>query len=342
MQTAYKNNTASRKLKLLFHQSGIKKRYSVVPDFNPDCSDKIIFATGKTAPNVEERLLVYKEHAASLAIDAIHKAIKKLNSTPAEIKISHLITVTCTGLYSPGIDTEIMERLQLPNDIFRTSVNFMGCNAAFPALKIADMIVKTDENAKVLVVCVELCTLHFQPKDNTDNLLSNTIFGDGAAAVLVVSNKAAKQNSQKGLEMNGFYSLLLDKGKNFMAWNIKSLNFEMVLDPAIPDFIGSHSKEIVSKASLNLNIDPLKINKWAVHPGGKRILDALKKQLELSTEDLQHSYKVFEENGNMSSPTILFVLNEMMHSSHKPEETILAIGFGPGLSIETAKFTYAE
>jgi len=341
MQAAYKNDTASRKLKLLFHQSGINKRYSVVSDFNATDSENCIFSIDEPAPNVEERLKVYKDHAALLAMDAIQNACKKIGTNSADFKVTHLITVTCTGLYAPGIDTEIMEQLNLPNDIFRTSINFMGCNAAFPAMKIADLIAKTDENAKILIVCVELCTLHFQAKDNNDNLLSNTIFGDGAAAVLVVSEKAAKQKNLKGLEMDGFYSLLLGKGKDYMGWNIKPLNFEMILDPAIPDFIGENVKDIVLKAGTGLNFKYPEIDKWAVHPGGKKILDAVKKQLDLSTDDLQYSYQVLAEYGNMSSPTILFVLNEMMYANHKPNESIFAIGFGPGLSIETAKFTYA-
>jgi alpha-pyrone synthase len=120
-------------------------------------------------------------------------AFQKLNTSIADFKITHLITVTCTGIYAPGLGAALIEQLNLPEDIFHTAINFMGCNAAFPALNLADMIAKTDENAKVLIVCVELCTLHFQAVDNNDNLLANTIFGDGSAAVVVVSDKAAKK-----------------------------------------------------------------------------------------------------------------------------------------------------
>jgi predicted naringenin-chalcone synthase len=218
----------------------------------------------------------------------------------------------------------------------------MGCNAAFPALKIANMIAKTDEHAKVLIVCVELCTIHFQPKDDHDNLLSNTIFGDGAAAVIVVSDTAAKQNHQKGLVLNGFYSLLLNKGKDLMGWNITPINFEMILDAKIPEFIGDEVNDIILKAGEKLNISPSAINKWAIHPGGKKILDTIKKQLQLNDSDMKFSYKVLNEYGNMSSPTILFVLNEIMQAEHESNETIFSIGFAPGLSIETSKFTYAE
>jgi len=342
MQMAYNDDTASRKLKLLFHHSGINTRYSVVSDFDGRISETNIFGADKPVPNVEKRLKIFKDNAASLAIEAIENSFQKLNRTIGAFGITHLITVTCTGIYAPGLNTELVEQLDLPNDIFHISVNYMGCNAAFPALKIADMITKTDEKAKVLVVCVEMCTLHFQPKDNDANLLANTIFGDGAAAVIVVSDAEARHNKQSGLEIDGFYSLLLADGKDFMAWNINPVNFEMVLDPIIPDFIGDHVNGIVSKAGKKLNISRSTIDKWAIHPGGKKILDSIKKRLELSDGDLQYSYKVLSEYGNMSSPTILFVLNEIMQTGQKPDETIFSIGFGPGISIEASKFIYAE
>jgi len=342
MRTAYHDDTASRKLNILFHNSGINTRYSVVPDFNNGQSRHNIFNVNQSTPDVEKRLNVFKENAVSLAIDAIQNALQKLNITIADFEITHLITVTCTGIYAPGIGAALIEQLNLPNDIFHTAINFMGCNAAFPALNLADMITKTDENAKVLVVCVELCTLHFQPKNDNANLLANTIFGDGAAAVVVVSDTAAKQNHQSGLSVNGFYSLLLNKGKNLMGWNITPVNFEMVLDAGIPEFIGSEVNDIVMKAGKKLNISPAAIDKWAIHPGGKKILDAVKKQLPLSDADMQYSYKVLADYGNMSSPTILFVLNEIMQAEHINGDKIFSIGFGPGLSIETALFTYEK
>ncbi|HEY5122773.1 MAG TPA: type III polyketide synthase [Ignavibacteria bacterium] len=341
MQAAYNDDTASRKLKLLFKYSGIKTRYSVVSDFDTSKSKQSFFNKNQSAPTVEKRLSIFKERAVLLATEAIQNSLKKLNTTIAEFGITHLITVSCTGLYAPGIDAELIERLNLPNDIFHTSINFLGCNAAFPALKFGDMIAKTDENAKVMIVCVELCTLHFQPKNNHDNLLSNTIFGDGAAAVVVVSDSDTKLNHKGGMAINGFYSLLLNKGKDLMGWNITPVNFEMILDAKVPEFIGDEVDNIVFKAGEKLNITPEKIVKWAIHPGGKKILDTIKMQLHLNDTDLQYSYKVLDEYGNMSSPTILFVLNEIMQADHKPDETIFSIGFGPGLSIETALLSYA-
>ncbi len=342
MHKAYNNQIASRKLNILFHQSGIKTRYSVVPDFTNNGSEDNFFIKNQPAPSIEKRLNLYKEHAVSLAIDAIQDSLRKLNTTVAKFVPTHLITVSCTGLYAPGLGTEIIEQLNLPNDIFHTAINFMGCNAAFPALRIADMIVKADEKANVLIVCVELCTLHFQPKDDSDNLLSNTIFGDGAAAAVVVSDSTANLNNQSGLAINGFYSLLLNRGKDLMAWNITPLNFEMVLDTRVPEFIGEEANNIILKAGKYFNITPISIGKWAVHPGGKKILDVVKKQYLLSDTDLQYSYRVLAEYGNMSSSTILFVLNEIIKAENKPNETILSIGFGPGITIETALFTYEE
>lgn len=342
MQAAYSDDTASRKLKILFNYSGINTRYSVIPDFDKINNQHYLFNGNQIVPSVEKRLEIFKDRAVSLAIKAIQDALSKLNTTLEEFRITHLITVSCTGVYAPGIDAEIMEKLDLPNDIFHTSINFVGCNAAFPALKLGDMIIKTDAQAKVMIVCVELCTIHFQPKNNHDNLLSNTIFGDGAAAVILASDKGAEKNHQSGMLINGFYSLLLSRGKNLMSWNVTPVNFEMVLDAKVPEFIGEEVDDIVLKAGKKLNIKAENIDKWAVHPGGKKILEAVKKQLQLKDKDLQYSYKVLDEFGNMSSPTILFVLNEIMRAGLKQNESIFSIGFGPGLSIETALFTHAE
>ena len=342
MHVAYKDDTASRKLKLLFHHSGIKRRYSVVPDFNPVNLENALFHKDLPQPTVEKRLEVFKKHAASLALEAIQNSLKKINITIKELKPTHLITVTCTGLYAPGLHTEIIEKLNLPGDIFHTSINFMGYNAAFPALKIADMIAKTDENAKVLVVCVELCTLHFQPKDNSDNLLSNTIFGDGAAAAIIVPDTNAKFNSKVGIKIDGFYSLLLNNGKDLMGWNITPTNFEMILDARVPEFIGNEIKDLILRVGRKLDVPITAIGKWAIHPGGKKILDNIQNQMQLAEADLQYSRKILSEYGNMSSSTILFVLNEIMQAEHSLNETIFSIGFGPGISIETAMFAYVD
>ncbi len=335
MQAAYGNDVASRKLNVLFNNSGISSRYSVIPDFDKSKQQHIFFNGTPSKANVENRLHVFKEQAMPLAINAIDDAFNKIDSDINTFGVTHLISVTCTGLSAPGLSAELIEKLKLPTDIFHTSVNFLGCNAAFHALKIADMITKSESNAKVLIVCVELCTLHFQPKNNHDNLLSNTIFGDGAAAVIITSN----DSDRKGLSIKGFYSLLLNKGKDLMGWNITPVNFEMILDSKIPEMIGDEVNTIVLNASKKLNIKAESISKWAIHPGGKKIIDVIKNKLQLTEEDVKASYKILDEFGNMSSPTILFVLNELIENVGRGE-TVFSIGFGPGLSIETALFAY--
>ena len=340
MHAAYGNDVASRKLNVLFNNSGISTRYSAIPDFNKNKNQHVFFNGKPSTATVENRLNVFKEQAVPLVLEAIQDSFKKLNTDINTFGVTHLITVTCTGLSAPGIGPELIEILNLPKDVFYTSVNFLGCNAAFHALKIADMIAKTDEHAKVLIVCVELCTLHFQPKNNHDNLLSNTIFGDGSAAMIITSDSYANQQDYAGLTINGFYSLLLNKGKDLMGWNITPVNFEMILDSKIPDFIGDEINEIVLFASKKFNIEPKSITNWAIHPGGKKILDTIKNKLQLYDEDLKPSYKILDEYGNMSSPTILFVLNDLMQKKHNKDETVFSIGFGPGLSIETALFSY--
>jgi predicted naringenin-chalcone synthase len=341
MHAAYQNETASRKLNILFNNSGIENRYSALPDFDKERQQHVFFNGVPSNATIEQKMDVFKEEAIPLALKAIDHAFEQINSSIPAFKITHLITVSCTGIYSPGIDAALIKALKLPIDIFHTSVNFIGCNAAFHALKIADLIIRAEPHARVLIVCVELCTLHFQPRNTHDNLLSNTIFGDGAAAVILTSNATAVRNKYKGLTINGFYSLLLDEGKELMGWNITPTNFEMILNAAIPSFICKKLRTILDKAFTHFSCTRTQITNWAVHPGGKRILDTLQKELQLTDKEICQSYEVLKEYGNMSSPTILFVLNELLNTSPHNDKTIFSIGFGPGLSIETALFEYS-
>jgi len=335
MQEEYRDADASRKLKVLFHQSGINTRHSAIPDFSGS-GERQLFPQTHELPVVSERMEVFRQKALPLAVKAVANAFEKIETNIADFGITHLITVTCTGLYAPGIDADLLLELGLPADTFRTSLNFLGCNAAFPAMKIADSIVKSHSDARVLVVCVELCTLHFQPKSNSDNLLSNTIFGDGAAAVIMVSDDLAVDRNLKGFNLQGFCPLLLKKGKDLMGWNITPVNFEMILDAGIPEFLGNELEQLMVLVTEKLHLTQDSIDHWAVHPGGKKILETIQRKLNMQNNELGCSYDVLRNFGNMSSPTVLFVLNEIFKSNPKNGETILVMGFGPGISIETA------
>lgn len=342
MHAAYQNTVASRKLNVLFTQSGIKKRHSTLPDFDRSRKEHVFFNNLSPTATIEHKINVFKAEAVPLAIIAVQEAFKKINCTVTDFKVTHLITVSCTGIYSPGMDSVLIKKLNLPCDVFHTSVNFIGCNAAFHALRMADLIIKSDERAHVLIVCVELCTLHFQPKPDHDNLLSNTLFGDGAAAVILTSDATAEKNNYKGLKMHNFYSVLLDEGKELMGWDIMPGNFEMRLSSKIPAFIREKLISTLNKALHHYGIMRSDITHWAIHPGGKAILDAVQSELQLSRSDMEHSYHILKEYGNMSSPTILFVLNKLVEQFTKQDQRIFAMGFGPGLSIDTALFTYAN
>jgi predicted naringenin-chalcone synthase len=334
MSNLYADSTASRKLNILSRQSGINYRQSVIPDFSLNCMKPELFVAGDV-PNVEQRMNVYKDKVLPLAAAAIDKAITKIGDSELLEKVTHIITVTCTGMYAPGLGIELINHYNLPDTTFHTAINFMGCNASFAALRMADLIQQSNPNALTLVVCVELCTLHFQPKDNNDNFLANTLFADGAAAIVVASAGYADQHKINSVELKGFQTLTLSEGADLMAWNINAVNFEMVLSSMIPDFIGKNVKYIVKEISESFKLSKTDHIKWAIHPGGKKILDAFCREMNLNQEDIAESYQILRQHGNMSSVTIIFVLEELLKNSTTNDQ-IIAVGFGPGISVETA------
>ncbi len=324
------NDDDRRKLKFLYDHSGINTRYSVVPDYGPSARARqfIPASPGADFPTLEQRMKVYDYEAVLLSVKAINRCIENI-ITPGEI--THLITVSCTGLSAPGLDLHIMNAMQLPPDIFRTSVNFMGCYAAIHALKMAKMICDSTPKANVIIVATELCTLHFQKEYTADNAASSLLFADGAAAVFV-SNCLRSENS---LSLRGFYSYVAQKGEMDMAWQLSSQGFLMTLSGYVPQLIGEDINGLVEAAVTNQHLTVSDITDWCIHPGGKRILDVIKKQLHLSEEAIKYSREVLARYGNMSSPTVLFVLKEMMYNQHKPHAKILGMAFGPGLTMET-------
>ncbi len=320
----------TRKLKFLYDHSGIETRYSVVKDYGADASERSFIPSEKEAdfPNLEQRMEVFEKEALSLSVKAIEACLDNIMS-PQEI--THLITVSCTGMSAPGLDLQLMNEMKLLPNIFRTSVNFMGCYAAIHALKLAKMICDSTPDAKVVIVCTELCTLHFQKEFTEDNAASSLLFADGCAAVLV-SNCLASENA---LSLKGFYSYVAQEGSPDMAWQLNSKGFLMTLSGYVPQLIGQDISSLVDAAVSYNQLTRADITHWCIHPGGKRILDVIQKQLDLPVEALQFSRDVLKNYGNMSSPTVLFVLQEIMNSLHKTPATILGMAFGPGLTMET-------
>ena len=342
MQNVYAlNEVDKRKLKFLYHQSGIKTRYSVIPDYGLPANDWTFYPATENLepfPDLELRMKWFNKTAPGLSVEAIEECIENKISKD---EITHLITVTCTGLSAPGLDLQVMEAMDLPKNIFRSSVNFMGCYAAIHALKLADAFCKKGKNAKVLIVCTELCTLHFQKENSTDNITSGLLFGDGSAAVLVTND----DDNLNGLHIKDFYSEVAFKGRKDMSWELSSSGFLMTLSGYIPDLIEEDFNSLTKHALQHADYNKEDITHWCIHPGGKKILTAIEKSINISPEALQHSYNVLRDYGNMSSPTILFVLkeimNELQHNKDLPvgqarqKTNILGAAFGPGLTLET-------
>jgi predicted naringenin-chalcone synthase len=331
MQGVYAHDEANRrKLKFLYHQSGIDTRYSVIADYSLPPHQWQFYHPSENLepfPRLEQRMQWYQQHAAPLSLVAVRKCMGHI---PAST-ITHLITVSCTGMNAPGLDLELAELLQLPVTIMRTSVNFMGCYAAIHALRIADAFCRNDSSANVLIVCTELCTLHFQKEPTMDNITSSLLFADGAAAVLVSGN-----SELHGLTINNFYSMISTKGKKDMAWGLSSKGFLMTLSGYIPELVEEDFRKLAENALANAGLSKETITHWCIHPGGKKILEAIRKSLDITGKHMRYCYDVLKSFGNMSSPTILFVLEKMMIAGFRANtDKIFGAAFGPGLTMET-------
>lgn len=326
------NPSEKRKLEVLYRASGIRFRHSVLSDYTKTFKDFEFFPKNEVLdpfPAISERMRIYEREAVKLAVKAIDDAL------PASFdkkEITHLITVSCTGMYAPGIDIEIVQQMKLDSSVNRTAINFMGCYGAFNGFKLASSICKADPEAKVLIVAVELCTIHFQKDKDEDTLLSNALFSDGAAAALVTGKV-----SNGALRMDGFHSNIAYEGKNDMAWQIGNNGFEMKLTSLVPDIIDKHIKTLTEKLLHKLATDQHAIDGYAIHPGGKRILEVIERQLEIPKEKNRAAHQVLKSYGNMSSPTILFVLKEIFSNISQEEKgnKLLSFAFGPGLTLES-------
>jgi predicted naringenin-chalcone synthase len=319
-----------RKLRFLYQQSGISQRYSVIADYNRPVDDWKFYPQTENLepfPTLEQRMAVFSKQAPLLSVDAIRNCLNHIHDAK---KITHLITVSCTGMSAPGLDLQIMELMDLEKNIFRTSVNFMGCYAAIHALKIADAFCKVDQQAQVLIVCTELCTLHFQREATMDNITSSLLFGDGSASVLI----SGDENAHEGLYLDHFYSEVIAKGKRDMAWELSSNGFLMTLSGYVPDLIEEDFEKIVGCALEKEMLSKEDITHWCIHPGGKRVLEAIHKSLGFNDGQLSASYNILNEFGNLSSATVLFVLKRILQDK-TPIKKLFGAAFGPGLTVET-------
>jgi len=328
MQMAHQlDEQESRKLQFFYRMSGIDSRHSVLDDFEKkDPLEFSFFPKNKALnpfPGTKARMEVFQNKAPNLAFEACRIALDQVKINPWEV--THLILVSCTGMVAPGVELNLVEKLGFNPSVERYCIHFMGCYAAFTGLKLADKILKAEHDAKVLVVAVELCTLHFQKEYTEDNLLANSLFGDGAAAALVM-------NSDRGLNITHYLSHILWEGQKDMAWAIGDFGFEMRLSHYIPTLLDKGIQNLKEEFEKQFNLSS--ISHFAIHPGGKQILQKVQEAFGLNPEINKHSMDVLKNFGNMSSVSILFVLEKMLTDSSIHGE-ILAMGFGPGLTLET-------
>jgi predicted naringenin-chalcone synthase len=290
----------------------------------PGRIDEAGFYTLGAFPSTAARMRRFEHEAAPLAI----RAVEALNLGKAAAGLTHLITVTCTGFAAPGVDFALMRHFGLDPGIERSSVGFMGCHAAINALKLARHIVRSEPDARVLLVCLELCTLHLQESENLEDVLSFLIFGDGCAAALVTAEP-------EGLALDSFQALLVPDTEQNISWRIGDAGFDMVLSGQVPAGVAEGLRQ--GAGAVLRGAAPEDIALWAIHPGGRSVLDAVEGALRLPPDALATSRAVLRDNGNMSSATVLFVLEAMMQDATLGQRGC-AMAFGPGMVAETMLF----
>jgi len=306
-------------------RSGITHRYSVLHQkgmVEADAPPGGFYRRG-AYPGTAQRMQVYAEHAPALA----ERAVTALNLDPESI--THLIVASCTGFVAPGLDQLLAARLGLRADLQRTLVGFMGCSAAVPALRIAQATVLADKRARVLVVNLELCTLHMQETEDVETALSFMLFGDGCAAALVSAE-------EEGFALGEFRAALIPDTAGHITWHVGDQGFVMHLSGKVP---GKITEALRADPDLVLRGEGTQsIDLWAVHGGGRTVLDAVQTGLSLRGEALAASRAVLSAHGNMSSATIMFVLAGMLETALSGQRGV-GMAFGPGMVAETFRFT---
>jgi predicted naringenin-chalcone synthase len=282
------------------------------------------------------RMEIYEAHAADLCMTAVNECLAGLEDFDIT-RITHIVTFSCTGMYAPGLDIQLVERLSLNKNVERTCINFMGCYAAINAIKSAYYISKAEPEAVVLIVGLELCTLHYQKNETEDQIVANALFADGAAAAIISAAPISKAGDGCILTLDSFYAEFESAGKEEMAWRIGDHGFDLKLSSYVPSLIEKNIHAMMQKIFDRANITQEEISYYALHPGGVSILEACEKALGITKEQNKLSYQVLKDNGNMSSVTILFVLKEYMKQFTKRDagKKLLAYAFGPGLTMES-------
>ncbi len=324
-----------RQVELLYRRTGVHSRHSVVLEKAPGEFGAITQSfyppaesSDEFGPTTAARMRLYETWGIELAREAAIKALDDAQTDPAQV--THLITVSCTGFASPGVDLQLIVDLPLKRDVPRTHLGFMGCHGMMNALRVAQAFIQADSDACVLVCAVELCSLHQQYGWEPERIVANALFADGAAAILGKSE--CRSSDGWALAANG--STVLPESADKMSWRIHDHGFVMGLSPQVPALIEQNLGAWTQSWLLGHGMEVSQIPHWAIHPGGPKILQAAQVALGLSDSQLSHSRSVLQDYGNMSSPTVGFILDRLRQE--RAGQPCMMLGFGPGVSIEAA------
>ncbi|SFI14960.1 type III polyketide synthase [Planctomicrobium piriforme] len=322
-----------KSLDTLYRRSGVERRHSVLLETSSGEQDRQSFYSpaspeNERGPSTAVRMERYESEVVELGTRAAAAALEK-SGLPAEA-ITHLVTVSCSGFAAPGLDLALFDRLGLPGGVERAHVGFMGCHGALNGLRVARGWAANDPTAKVLVCAVELCSLHHQYTENAQQLVANALFSDGAAAFILQQSP----QGESGCRLISQASYVIPKTGDMMSWKIADHGFQMTLSPKVPEIIMEELKPWMTAWLARHDLTIADIQSWAVHPGGPRILTATAESLDLPTDVVSHSEAILASHGNMSSPTVLFILQRIQQMTERGPTVML--GFGPGLTIEAA------
>ncbi|MDR5701092.1 type III polyketide synthase [Agromyces aerolatus] len=345
------NRLAQRIITTSFDVSGIATRYTVIEELSREAHpDEPVFFDLESGdlllPGTKARNELYAVEASRLYLEAGRAA---LDATPGleASDVTHVITVSCTGFYAPGPDYVLARDLGLPPGVQRYHLGFMGCYASVPALRMAKQLCEADATAVVLVVSVELCTLHLRSSNDPDTIVASSLFADGAGAGIVTARPL--EPGERAFDLDRFATRITPVGEGDMAWKIGDHGFEMVLSNAVPAIIDEHvtgaleplfEAEPALVTALETDASGDAIEHWAIHPGGRSILDKVESRLGLSEAQLVPARRILHDFGNMSSATVLFVLRDILDRAEAADgDRVAAMAFGPGLTVESALLT---
>ncbi len=315
--------------------SGIMQRHFVVSDASGSNENLFYSSNGNyIKPDTDKRMEQYEKWSKILASEAV-KNILANNSVDSKL-ISRIVTISCTGFFAPGLDFHLINEFSIPNNVSRTNIGFMGCAASIVGFgNLMNFSTENNTGTYTLLLSLELCSLHLQTEPTKDNILANLIFADGCAASLFSNSKSAKGK----LKLIATSSFLFKNSKDMMGWKVGNFGFEMMLSTKLPQIILDEAVPQIKSILNQFGINENQVKHWALHPGGRAILDALQEGLDLEDSKMQPSRFVLSNYGNMSSASILFVLNEIIKKQTILSEDICcAIAFGPGLTLEVAIF----